>query len=62
MSVNLKIKPVQAGGEMEVQVNIDCSATVEELKEKVSAQVNIPAKNIRLEPWPHCYGVCSGVS
>ncbi|CAE7647027.1 PCBP1 [Symbiodinium sp. CCMP2592] len=32
----------------EFQVSIDTTATVEELKEKVSAQVNIPAKNIRL--------------
>ncbi|CAE7939217.1 Pcbp2, partial [Symbiodinium sp. KB8] len=50
-SVNLTIKPVQApagANAGEFQVSIDTTATVEELKEKVSAQVNIPAKNIRL--------------
>lgn len=52
-SVNLKIKPVQApSGEAEIAISIDTTCTVEELKEKVAPQVNIPAKNIRL--------VCAG--
>jgi len=52
-SVNLKIKPVQGpSGDAEIPISIDTSCTVEELKEKVAPQVNIPAKNIRL--------VCAG--
>eukprot|EP00437_Effrenium_voratum_P002992 CAMPEP_0181433712 /NCGR_PEP_ID=MMETSP1110-20121109/19440_1 /TAXON_ID=174948 /ORGANISM="Symbiodinium sp., Strain CCMP421" /LENGTH=432 /DNA_ID=CAMNT_0023557187 /DNA_START=62 /DNA_END=1360 /DNA_ORIENTATION=+ len=50
-SVNLTIKPVQAppgANAAEFQISVDMSATVEELKEKVSLQVNIPANSIRL--------------
>lgn len=51
MSVNLTIKKIGANG-AEFSVNIDLTATVEELKEKVSPQVGFPQSHIRL--------VCAG--
>jgi len=50
MSVNITIKPVQVGANAtsDFQLSIDKTATIEELKEKVSAHMNIPAGHIRL--------------
>jgi len=49
MSLHLVIKPVQVpGSTAEIPLDVDASATVEELKEQVAGRVGLPVSHIRL--------------